>query len=148
MKKTLAILSLLLALAFVLFTLALRPLWYDIAEFLGTSLPVMPALLGVSTLLSLYCLSLACTGALAGKRARLHLGLMLAADAFMLALLVIMFSEIGMETALLWEMLRQMLPWVAGLGALALLFWLAPSLPVLRSWKARLLTLAILALAA
>lgn len=148
MKKLLALLSLALALVFMLFTIALRPLWYDIAEFIGTTLPVMPALLGLGALLSLYCLSLACTAALAGKRARLHLGLMLGGDALILALLIIMFSQIGMETALLWEMLRQMLPWVLGLGALVLLFWLAPVWSWLRGWKARLLALAALGLLA
>lgn len=156
MKKLLALFSLALALVFVLFTIALRPLWYDINDFLGTTLPLMPALLGLGALLSLYCLSLACAGALAGRRARLHLGLMLAGDALMLALLVIMFSQIGVETALLWEELRQMLPWVLGLGALALLFWLAPApygsasrvVKWLRDWRARLLALAGLGLLA
>ena len=66
----------------------------------------------------------------------------------MAALLVVLFTQIGTETALLWEMLRQALPAAVWLSAAALLFWAAPAWPALRPWRRRLLALAGLGLAA
>jgi predicted phosphodiesterase len=148
MKKALPAFSLLLATAFTTIALALRPLWYDIHEFLGTTLPAMPVLLGLGGLFFLYSLSLLYGSGLSGRRARLHLGLLAGGALAMAALLVVLFTQIGIETALLWEMLRQALPAAAWLSAAALLFWAAPVWPALRPWRRRLGVLAGLGLAA
>lgn len=146
MKKILAVFALLLAFVFVGTTLALRPLWFDINDFLDTNLPVMPVLLVLGGTFFVYSLILLNTTALHNRRARLHVGLLAAGVVIMLVLLVVLFTQIGTETALLWEQVRQALPFTAWLSAAALFFWAAPTW--LRGWRARALALTGLGLAA
>jgi len=143
LPKVIPLVTLLLAIAIASLSLLVRPLWYDVNDFLGTQLPVMAAVVALGGLLAAYAIHLFKSQALGRARAWRHYLVLALADIFMLALLYIFFDELGAENVMIGRNLVKALPWVVWLGAAGLALWSPP-----HSWKGRAAVIAGLALTA
>jgi predicted MPP superfamily phosphohydrolase len=144
LTKILPLVTLLLAIAFSGLALLIRPLWYDVNDFLGTEFPIMAAVTALGGLFVAYAVYLYQSQALGQPRPWRHFGLVALVDIFMLALLYVFFDQLGAEQVMIWRNLEKALPWVAWLGAAGLAFWWAP--PSRKSRTAILLGLALAAI--
>jgi acid phosphatase type 7 len=118
--KLLLIVTVLLGIAVASLSILVRPLWYDVSEFLGTQFPVMAAVIVLGALIAGYGSALFQNGRLEKPRAWLHYLLLTLADIFVLALLYIFFTQLGSETIMIWRNLTHALPYVIWLGAAGL----------------------------
>lgn len=143
--QIIAILSLAISFAFAAITLLLHPLWEDVNNFLGTSLPVMLSASifgGICFAGSLYLLEIK------GFGLRWHYALFLIADVVMIGLLAYLLSELGPERAVLTQQFTIYLPYVVWLGLIILYLWFMPRLSILQSRPSIVSFIAALAVSA
>jgi predicted MPP superfamily phosphohydrolase len=127
LSRILPLITLLLAIAFSGLALLVRPLWYDVNDFLGTDLPVMAILTILGGLFAIYAITLFKSQVLAKARSWLHFLLAVLADLFMLVMLYVFFDQLGTEQVMIWRNLGKALPTVIWLGAVGIAMWWPPS---------------------
>lgn len=140
--KYLPIPSFLLGLIVASLSLLVRPLWFDISEFLGTSLPVMPAVIILSVLLMAYGIKLYQWMRADNHVSIWHIVTVGILDIFMLGLLYIFFTELGSEKIMIWRNLYRTLPYILWFGGAAWMIWSPPRNRFGRAAVIVLLTLA------
>lgn len=113
--------TLLLAVLFASLSLLVRPLWYDVDDFLDTRVPIMLLVVVLGVLVGGYAAWLLRADALLRRRAWLHVAALVVLDAAMIALLCVFFTELGAETVMIWRNLAYAVPYVAWFGAIAAL---------------------------
>jgi hypothetical protein len=126
LTKVLPLFSLILSLAFISLGLLVRPLWYDVNDFLGTTLPVMAILVLLAFVFVTYTWRSFKQDVFNSPGSWRHYLVMLLPDLFMLALLYVFFTELGAEQVMIWRNLFRLLPYVLWLGAVGLALWRPP----------------------
>jgi predicted MPP superfamily phosphohydrolase len=132
LNKTPFVFSLLLGIVFMGLGWLVRPLWYDVSDFLGTRLPVMAILETLAVLFTAYCWRSIQQQSQHKPGSWKHLLAVIPADLFMLALLHVFFTELGAEQVMIWRNLWVALPCVLWLGAAGLALWKPPHNPDVR----------------
>lgn len=123
LTKILPLVSFLLGFAFAALGLLVRPLWYDVNDFLGTSLPVMAILVVLAVVFITFTWRVFNQDLLHKPGSwPLYLALLLP-DVFMLALLYVFFTELGAEQVMIWRNLFHALPYLLWLGCVGLALW-------------------------
>ncbi len=124
LRKTLALLSIIISMIFVLVAVFLRPLWFDIYVFLDKVFPVMPVALG----LGLVILG---AGVLAFVRDTgwILTGMLLFFDMLWILLLSILFSELGSENVTVFRNAARFLPVLIFAGTVAAVIFWGPDWP-------------------
>jgi predicted MPP superfamily phosphohydrolase len=120
LTKVLPLFSLILSLAFISLGLLVRPLWYDVNDFLGTTLPVMAILVLLAVVYVTYTWRSFKQDILGIPGSWRHYLAMLLPDLFMLTLLYVFFTELGAEQVMIWRNLFKSLPYVLWLVAVGL----------------------------
>jgi len=141
--KILLIFTALLGIAFASLSILVRPLWYDVNNFLGTLFPVMAAVIVLGALFTGYAFYLLKSGGLEKQRAWRHYLALAIADIFMIALLYVFFTQLGSEVVMIWRNLDHVLPYVIWLDVAGLALWFPP-----RTTRGRAAVIAGLALVA
>jgi hypothetical protein len=116
LTKLFLIFTALLGLAIASLSILVRPLWYDVNDFLGTQFPVMAAVIVLGALIIGYAVFLFRSGGLEEPRSWRHYLVLALADIFMTSLLFVFFTQLGSEVVMIWRNLAHAIPYVIWLG--------------------------------
>lgn len=120
------LLTILLGFMVACLSLLVRPLWFDINEFLGTQLPVMPMILIFGVVSAGYGIHLTRGGFIDSPKAWRHHAILIIIDIFMLGLLYLFFSELDSEQVMITRNLSNALPFILWFGLAGWMLWSPP----------------------
>jgi predicted MPP superfamily phosphohydrolase len=123
LTKILPIFTTLIGVAFASLSILVRPLWYDVNDFLGTQFPVMAAVIVLGVLFIGYAVYLLKSGGLEKPRAWRHYLALAIANLFMISLLYVFFTQLGAEVVMIWRNLAHAAPYIVWLGAIGFALW-------------------------
>lgn len=126
LTKIVLILTALIGIAFASLSILVRPLWYDVNDFLDTQFPVMAAVIVLGMVFVGYAVHLLKSGGLEKPRAWRHYLALAIANIFMISLLYIFFTQLGAEVVMIWRNLAHAAPYIVWLGAIGLALLLPP----------------------
>jgi predicted MPP superfamily phosphohydrolase len=124
--KIIAAISTIISGAFILVIGSAYPLWKDIHGYIGVSFPLLPILIGLGLLYSLYCLLIAARKTISRQHLWPHYLGMLLFDIIMIALVVVLLDQLGSNRTVLADTFIASWPYALWFGAIIILLWLMP----------------------
>ena len=125
-KKMLARVSLILSIFFILIGLLVYPIWSDLQSYVGGNFPFFQLVIVFGGAYIGYCFQLLHSTALAENRSRFHVSGMLLIDGIMLALLALLFWDLGFASIILIRTLTQNISALIWSGVVIFVIWFWP----------------------
>jgi len=146
--KIIAAISTIIAGAFILVIGSAYPLWKDIHGYIGVSFPLLPILIGLGLLFSLYCLLIAAPKIKTQRHLWPHYIGMVLFDTIMIVLVVVLLDQLGSNRTVLTDTFLTSWPYALWFGAIIVLLWLMPLWKPLQNNIARISIIALLGIIA